>query len=72
MNKKSQRDQILDALKAGDMLTGIDALSRFRCFSLPQRIKELKDAGYPIAKKTIASNGKHFAGYFYQREPAAV
>jgi len=69
--KKSQRDQILEALKAGDVITGIDALSRFRCFSLPQRVKELKNAGFPIAKKMIASNGKYFAGYYFQREQVA-
>jgi hypothetical protein len=45
---KSQKDQILEALLAGEILTPLDALNRFGCFRIGARIEELKSAGYDI------------------------
>lgn len=61
----SQRDQILADLKAGKDITGIDALNNYGCFALPQRIHELRRAGYPIERRMIKQNGKTFAEYHY-------
>jgi Helix-turn-helix domain len=54
---KSQIDQILDALKAGDILTPIDALNRFGCFRLGARIDDLKKLGYDI--ENLEKSGHH-------------
>lgn len=64
-SQTSQRDKILADLKSGKEITGLDALKNYGCFALPQRIHELKRAGYPIQKRMIEMNGKHFAGYYY-------
>ena len=65
MTQKSQLDQILDALKAGDILTPIDALHRFGCFRLGARIDDLKKLGYDI--ENLEKSGKH-ARYVLRRK----
>lgn len=56
---------ILDALKEGARLTPLSALERFQCFSLSQRIGELKRMGWPISTQMIEVNsGKRVACYW--------
>jgi hypothetical protein len=57
---KSQSDQILEALKAGEVLTPLDALDRFGCFRLGARIKDLKGLGHHIVN--LEKTG-HYARY---------
>lgn len=48
MDKQTQNDRILAALKAGRVLTPWSALSEFGCFRLGARIYDLKRKGYAI------------------------
>ena len=64
----SQKSKILKALKKGRKLTPLDALSEFSCFSLAQRIAEIKEdlqgTCYKINTRMVkSSNGKRFAEY---------
>ena len=49
----SQKDAILAALQAGDRLTPLIALQRFQCFTLSQRVTELRAEGYNIRSTLI-------------------
>ena len=62
--KDTQNKLILDHLRQGNSLTGIEALNRFGCFRLASRISDLKKAGAPIVKDTIKENGKRYAKYY--------
>jgi len=57
---KSQNQQIKHYLESGRSLTPLDALHLFNCFSLAQRIANLKDAGMEIETEMIpiTSGGK--------------
>lgn len=59
----NQAAEILDYLRAGRSLTAIEALSRFGCFRLAARIKDLRDAGHPIVTDTVTQDGKQYARY---------
>jgi hypothetical protein len=61
--KASQSDKILKHLKTGAPLTPIDALTKFGCFRLAARIKDLREIGYRINTHSIVKNGKKFASY---------
>jgi hypothetical protein len=61
----SQSEQILTALKKGDRITPMDALTRFQCFRLSARILELKDDGHQIDKTTVKKGKKSYAEYYY-------
>ena len=65
--RPTQAKQILNWLKQGHSLTGLDALRRFGCFRLGARIYELKKQNYPITKKmvthTIYGQSKTYASY---------
>ena len=56
--------EILMALKAGEKLTPLVALEKFRCLSLSQRVGELKRAGWPIHSEMVeVGSGKRVAQY---------
>lgn len=57
---KSQLENILQALKDGEILTPLDALDRFGCFRLGARIKDLRQLGHHIVN--LEKSG-HFARY---------
>lgn len=60
--------KILRHLKAGGTLTPLDALNLFQCFSLSQRIGELKRGGWPIHAEMVRVNsGKKVARYSLAR-----
>lgn len=55
---------LLVALKNGERLTPLTALSRFNCLSLSQRMGELRRAGWPIEFRMVKVNsGKSVAQY---------
>ena len=62
--KPSQNTRILKYLQSGKTLTGMEALKMFDCFSLSQRIRNLKDKGFDIDKDMeTTTSGKHIARY---------
>ena len=61
---KSQSEVILEHLSAGGTLTVAEALSRFGCYALSQRIGELKRDGVPVESEMVRlANGKRVARY---------
>jgi hypothetical protein len=65
---KSQSEMILDYLKSGARLTVLEALQRFNCYALSQRIGEMKRSGYPIESRMIeVESGKHVAEYWMKQ-----
>lgn len=67
----AQTEWILNKLKQGPV-TAMDALQGCGCFRLAARIKDLREAGYPIETETIElPNGKHVAQYFLKERAAA-
>ncbi len=61
----SQSDEILAALKQGDRLTPLDALTQFNCMRLASRISDLKREGYTIHTRTIkTASGKSVSEYW--------
>lgn len=56
--------ELLNALKQGEKLTPLSALEKYRCFSLSQRMGELRRAGWPIVSQMVKLNsGKSVAQY---------
>ena len=63
----TQTEQILKTLQDGFTVTALDALRDFQCFRLSARILELKDEGWPIAKKMVkVKSGKKIASYYLE------
>ncbi len=70
MKKKSQKEQILDALLGGRILTQAHAIDEFRCYRLGARILELReeyniitetnDKGPQYAKYRLVADGRFF------------
>lgn len=62
--KTSQNDLIKAHLLSGKTITPLEALSQYNCFSLAQRIKNLKDQGLKIETRTkVLPNKKRVAEY---------
>ena len=64
-NRDSQKMAILDYLKAGNAITPLEALDKFKCMRLGGRIFELKEEGFPIEREMVkVASGKTVARYF--------
>jgi hypothetical protein len=64
--------ELLAALKRGEHLTPLSALERYKCFSLSQRMGELKRSGWPIRSQMVSVNsGKKVASYWLEERVAA-
>ena len=64
---------LLMALKNGEKLTPLTALERYRCFSLSQRMGELRRGGWPIRSEMVRVNsGKKVAMYWMGEEAVAA
>jgi len=64
--------ELLMALKNGERLTPLTALERYRCFSLSQRMGELRRSGWPIVSRMVKLNsGKAVAEYWMEEAAAA-
>ena len=59
----TQKRLILDYMKSGKPITSMIALQIFNCFSLAQRIKNLRDDGHRIITKTVNAGNKRYAKY---------
>lgn len=65
--------KLLRALQRGERLTPISALQGYQCFSLSQRMGELKRAGWPIISEMVKMpSGKRVAEYSLGGEPEAA
>lgn len=61
----TQCDAILAHLRAGNTITGLEALSRFGCARLAARIYDLKNGGHNIKSHTVkTSGGDHVSEYY--------
>lgn len=62
---KTQRELIRKALDAGETLTAMDAINRFRCTKLATRVSELRRMGYPVViwMEKNENTGKRYAKY---------
>lgn len=61
--KETQCDKILRHLKAGRTITPLEAVNRFGCLALSQRIGDLKREGVKIQSKRVKRGKKHVAQY---------
>ena len=70
MNRTQQQD-ILEYLKAGHTLTGLEALKLFGTMKLASRISELRDKNYNIQDEVVRdlATGKHYKRYWMAEEP---
>lgn len=69
----SYKAKILAYLKTGATLEAMTALQLWGCWSLSQRISELKQDGYPIqSKMTTAPSGKRHAIYWIEPSDIAI
>jgi hypothetical protein len=63
--KGTMTRELLMALKNGERLTPLIALQKYSCFSLSQRMGELKRAGWPICSEIVeVQSGKRVACYW--------
>lgn len=66
-NKETSRSQcarMLQYMKAGYGITGLEAVTMFGCICLPRRIKDLKEAGNDIKGEWITTDsGKRVKRY---------
>ena len=61
--KKSVSLKLESWLLRGYGITPLQALEKWGCMRLSARIKELRDAGFPIVTEVTKQNGKKFARY---------
>lgn len=62
---KSQTDRILEYMLAGNSITPLEALERFKCFRLGARIADIKARGYLVYSEFVTGdNGKKFKKYY--------
>ena len=55
---KSQTDLILDWMLAGNAITPLEALERFKCFRLGARIADIKKKGYIVYSEFVTTESE--------------
>lgn len=55
---KSQTDQILEYLLAGNSITPLEALDKFKCFRLGARISDIKAKGYIVYSEFVTTQSE--------------
>lgn len=64
----SQENRIVEYLKAGNQITPIDAVKKFNCLSLSQRMGDARRRGIPIRSTIIkVASGKRVAVYWMSK-----
>lgn len=63
VDKKSQRQWVLDQLARGATLSSRDAVLNYGIQDLPKRISELKRKGYPIESLRVNKDRTHWNEY---------
>ena len=67
MDKENQNMKILNFLKNGEELTVRQAVTDLNVMSVPRRIMELRNAGYPITTEwRVSENGARYGVYKLQ------
>lgn len=62
---QTQTEQIKTFLLAGNTLTALESLDRFKCFRLGARCWDLRQAGYNVKSKMVETpSGKKIASYW--------
>lgn len=62
---ESQNRMIRQFLEDGNSITGLEALNKFGCMSLPRRICDIKEKGVAIESQWIKlENGKRIKEYW--------
>lgn len=56
-DEQTQAGKLLRAFQRGEALTVAEALSRYGCYALSQRVGELKRAGWPITAERYRTAG---------------
>lgn len=65
MSTDTQCEQILRYMAQGHSITPLEALEKFQCFALSQRIGELKRQRWPIADEFVTlKSGKRVKQYW--------
>lgn len=59
----SQSQQLLHALKRGDVISPMEALKRWGIFRLAARVCDLRDAGVPVKSQWQSRGGKRWKIY---------
>ena len=68
--RMSDKAKILEYLKAGHTVTGLDGLKLFGTLALRNRIGELRKEGYNIKSEMVSgANGKHYSKYWLVEDP---
>jgi hypothetical protein len=70
MKRPSQNQRILDYLRSGQRITGLDALQRFGCIRMARVAGDLEAAGEDVRRRWIkTSSGKRVKEYWIQQAP---
>jgi len=66
MNKpnKSVASKLLAHLEKGKSITTLEALLKWGCIRIPNRVCDLRKQGYPIISEPIRLNGKNLVRYW--------
>ena len=71
-SSRTQCNRILEFMREGNSLTGLEALTRFGCIHLPRRILDLKERGHHIGDEFIRlESGKRVKRYYLVESIAA-
>ena len=61
---RTQNGMLIRAFQRGERLTIWEAMFRYGVGALHQRVKELKDKGWPIRRAEVMKNGKRVAEFW--------
>lgn len=64
---ENQEKRILEHLKKGDTITPIEALNKFNCMRLSDRIFQLRRKGHAISTLLVKEGNKQYARYKLER-----
>lgn len=62
-NLESQEKEVLNHLQNGNSITQLEALNKFQCLRLSDRIFRLRRKGYPIATEMVKDGSKTYGRY---------
>lgn len=73
LTRETQADKIEAFLLAGNTLTALSALERFRCLRVGARCWDLRQKGINVQSRIVETpSGKHIAEYFVPRDQPLI
>ena len=63
----TQHHKLLLAFQRGIRVTIWNAMTEYGIGALHQRVKELRDMGWPVQRAMVAKNGKQIAEFWMER-----